>query len=223
MPRTIFVSLDLDLCSSNVQDAFVIAVEQQARERLQRLSALKRITPVDMTKLSKELNQQPNTTSEDLNGFIQSTPIYVTSLSSTENTNNNSTASKLDGNADPSLSTDVTSSEVFLTSSPIPNSSAQPEGSTDQKSNGSANEAAFWSAKSGLNDVRVSCLNDTQSENLAPAQQAEGRRLQDRRVSSPFQNGRTELLIGAEDNKLKTTAIIESNNNNQLGIDKEVR
>lgn len=35
-----------------VQDAFVIAVEQQARERLQRLSALKRITPIDMSQLS---------------------------------------------------------------------------------------------------------------------------------------------------------------------------
>uniref|UniRef100_A0A182JAP0 Uncharacterized protein n=1 Tax=Anopheles atroparvus TaxID=41427 RepID=A0A182JAP0_ANOAO len=32
-----------------VQDAFVIAVEQQARERLQRLSALKRITPTATT------------------------------------------------------------------------------------------------------------------------------------------------------------------------------
>lgn len=47
--------MDLDLCSSNVQDAFVIAVEQQARERLERLSALKRITPVDMTKLSQQV------------------------------------------------------------------------------------------------------------------------------------------------------------------------
>ncbi|CAH1970560.1 unnamed protein product [Acanthoscelides obtectus] len=47
-------AVDLDLCSSSVQDAFVIAVEQQARERLERLSALKRITPVDMTKLSQQ-------------------------------------------------------------------------------------------------------------------------------------------------------------------------
>lgn len=52
-------SLSLSLPSSTagelgnaVQDAFVIAVEQQARERLQRLSALKRITPVDMSQLS---------------------------------------------------------------------------------------------------------------------------------------------------------------------------
>ena len=41
--------------SSNVQDAFVIAVEQQARERLERLSALKKIKPVDMTKLSTQV------------------------------------------------------------------------------------------------------------------------------------------------------------------------
>lgn len=52
----IVAAVDLDLCSSNVQDAFVIAVEQQARERLERLSALKRITPVDMTKLSQQVH-----------------------------------------------------------------------------------------------------------------------------------------------------------------------
>ena len=42
--------------NSNVQDAFVIAVEKQARERLERLSALKKIKPVDMTKLSQQVN-----------------------------------------------------------------------------------------------------------------------------------------------------------------------
>ncbi|CAB3378822.1 Hypothetical predicted protein [Cloeon dipterum] len=74
--------LALDLAqNSNVQDAFVIAVEQQARERLERLSALKRIKPVDMTKLSQQLNQIPTTSSQqELNGFIESSPIYVTSL-----------------------------------------------------------------------------------------------------------------------------------------------
>lgn len=35
----------------------MIAVEQQSRERLERLSALKRITPVDMTKLSQQVNK----------------------------------------------------------------------------------------------------------------------------------------------------------------------
>eukprot|EP00093_Oithona_nana_P007550 07550.XXX_368565_369890_1 [CDS] Oithona nana genome sequencing. len=41
--------------NSQVQDAFVIAVEQQAKERLERLSALRRIKPVDMTKLSQQV------------------------------------------------------------------------------------------------------------------------------------------------------------------------
>lgn len=45
-----------------VQDAFVIAVEQQARERLQRLSALKRITPVDMSQLSIKVKTKERTT-----------------------------------------------------------------------------------------------------------------------------------------------------------------
>ena len=39
-----------------MQDAFVIAVEQQAKERLERLSALRRIKPVDMTKLSQQVH-----------------------------------------------------------------------------------------------------------------------------------------------------------------------
>lgn len=44
----------------------------------------------------------------------------------------------------------------------------------------------------------------------------------DRRSSSPFQNGRTELLIGNEENKVKTTAVVESNNN-KLGVEAENR
>ncbi|XP_026838287.1 uncharacterized protein LOC6550526 isoform X7 [Drosophila erecta] len=42
---------------NSVQDAFVIAVEEHARERLQRLAALNRVTPVDITQLSKKLLQ----------------------------------------------------------------------------------------------------------------------------------------------------------------------
>ncbi|XP_054713294.1 protein PALS1-like isoform X2 [Uloborus diversus] len=72
--------LALDLSrNSNVQDAFVIAVEQQARERLEKLSALKKIKPVDMTKLSQELNECANSTPE-LNGVIENNPIYVTTV-----------------------------------------------------------------------------------------------------------------------------------------------
>lgn len=48
----------LDLAQNgNVQDAYLIAVEQQARERLERLSALKKIKPVDMSKLSQQVTE----------------------------------------------------------------------------------------------------------------------------------------------------------------------
>jgi len=54
---TFFVVAAADFSSQqHVQDAFVIAVEQQARERLERLSELKRIKPVDMTKLSHQVS-----------------------------------------------------------------------------------------------------------------------------------------------------------------------
>ncbi|XP_052869006.1 uncharacterized protein LOC128274746 [Anopheles cruzii] len=75
-----------------VQDAFVIAVEQQARERLQRLSALKRITPVDMSQLSIKLNQQSQAkggATQDLSFLKEVSPIYVTSLSGNSVTGTN--------------------------------------------------------------------------------------------------------------------------------------
>ncbi|XP_053670270.1 uncharacterized protein LOC128720617 [Anopheles nili] len=75
-----------------VQDAFVIAVEQQARERLQRLSALKRITPVDMSQLSIKLNQQSQAkggATQDLSFLKEASPIYVTSLSGNSVTGTN--------------------------------------------------------------------------------------------------------------------------------------
>ena len=44
--------------NSHVQDAFVIAVEQQAKERLERLSALRKIKPVDMSTLSQQVRDK---------------------------------------------------------------------------------------------------------------------------------------------------------------------
>ncbi|XP_052742033.1 protein PALS1 isoform X6 [Bicyclus anynana] len=71
-----------DIGHNIIQDAFLIAVEEQARQRLQRLSALKRITPVDMSKLSVELNKRKRTQPEnkELNGYIANSTVYVTSI-----------------------------------------------------------------------------------------------------------------------------------------------
>ncbi|KAH8027188.1 hypothetical protein HPB51_003630 [Rhipicephalus microplus] len=87
--RIINEVLDLSESSSHVQEAFVIAVEQQARERLERLSALQRIRPVDMTKLSQELNAEersstPSSQQAGSNGLLllasEASPVYVASV-----------------------------------------------------------------------------------------------------------------------------------------------
>ncbi|XP_070853878.1 uncharacterized protein sdt isoform X6 [Drosophila suzukii] len=80
---------------NSVQDAFVIAVEEHARERLQRLAALNRVTPVDITQLSKKLQQTKSGTTtsqrQDLSFLNESTPIYVTSFTSNQITCSSST------------------------------------------------------------------------------------------------------------------------------------
>ncbi|XP_050508348.1 protein PALS1 isoform X2 [Diabrotica virgifera virgifera] len=209
------LAVDLDLCSSNVQDAFVIAVEQQARERLEKLSALKRITPIDMNKLSQQLNQTTST-GEELNGFIKNSPIYVTSLTATENINNNSTANKGQGGGSVlSTTTAVVAAnkDVITTSKQLPNGRGEPLG-------GLPTIDHLENSNKVPNDVRADVQNDLLKAGESPTQ---ARKLGDRRSSSPFQNGRTELLLAAEDNnKVKTTAIIESNNN-KLSIDLENR
>ena len=54
-----FLNLAKELAeNSHVQDAFVIAVEQQAKERLERLSALRKIKPVDMSTLSQQVSEE---------------------------------------------------------------------------------------------------------------------------------------------------------------------
>lgn len=81
--------------SSHVQDAFVIAVEQQAKERLERLSALRKIKPVDMTKLSQQLCDSPPSEHDQPN-TIYSAP--VSELGSTANLNKVTSSSSSQSN-----------------------------------------------------------------------------------------------------------------------------
>ncbi|XP_037935702.1 uncharacterized protein LOC119669758 isoform X2 [Teleopsis dalmanni] len=76
---------------NSVHDAFVIAVEEHARERLQRLAALNRVTPVDITQLSKKLQQTKGTQKQDLSFLNEASPIYVTSFTSNQITCSSST------------------------------------------------------------------------------------------------------------------------------------
>ncbi|XP_044254353.1 protein PALS1 isoform X3 [Tribolium madens] len=153
-----------------------------------------------MTKLSQQLNQQ-TTSSEELNGFINNTPIYVTSLTATENINNNPTGSSKSESGGGGGSVLSNTISVVATKEVAP------------KSLPNGHDTADYIVNKVANDVRAE---------VKDAPSLEVPHLGDRRSSSPFQNGRTELLIGAEDNKFKTTAIVESNNN-KLGVDAESR
>lgn len=214
--------MDLDLCSNNVQDAFVIAVEQQARERLERLSALKRITPIDMNKLSQQLNQTTSS-GEELNGFIKNSSIYVTSLTATGNLNNNSTANRAGGRGGGSV-LGTTTAVVAVNRDTVTTSKQLHNGREP------ANEllAKEPNVENTNNEVLAKVPNDvraaTQSELLNACESpVHSKKLGDRRSSSPFQNGRTELLLATDDNnKVRTTAIVESNNN-KLSVDLENR
>ncbi|XP_060869437.1 protein PALS1 isoform X1 [Metopolophium dirhodum] len=66
------VTTSIDSAGSDlgqVHDAFFIGIEDEAKERLERLAASKRITPVDITKLAHQLMRQLHPTAE-LNDFL---------------------------------------------------------------------------------------------------------------------------------------------------------
>ncbi|XP_044737039.1 protein PALS1 isoform X2 [Chrysoperla carnea] len=274
----------------------MIAVEQQARERLERLSALFRIKPVDINKLSQQLNQQSNSltstsarSTQETNGFIENSPIYVTSLPNTEPlvsnhvTSSSAASSALVNNVTSASSTTATVKNEIVVPAIVNSSSTQPNHSlsshhTSQlvdkvdatkspkspKSSSTQhtpptphhNKSQHQSPAANLKGPTTQATllqqnkipNSTTSSGIAASVPSPGlpgsgagvitqnnhttvtnnlnnnnnniqRPLSERRASSPFQNGRTEVLIGADDNKFKTTAIVE--NTTRLGVDCE--
>lgn len=162
-----------------------------------------------------QLNQQ-QTTSEELNGFINNSPIYVTSFTTPTEANNPTATTKQQYPV--AVSTTVTTSssgggDVVLT-----------QQFTECGGNGGV--VIVDNKQVVQNDVRVTGIRGGEQHHQLIANkenlEVTRRSTTDRRSSSPFQNGRTELLIGNEDNKVKTTAVVESNNN-KLGIETENR
>lgn len=155
-----------------------------------------------------QLNQQQSSSSapQELNGIIDNSPIYVTSLTSSEAFNNNApgaaTTVVTSSASDPSRKP---ATDIILTQKIAPH---------DSESAG----ASVSPASVEYSAIRASSVD-------AGLKPVETRALGDRRASSPFQNGRTEVLIGAEENKFKTIAVVENNNNNNnklpLGLDAE--
>ncbi|KAL7302714.1 hypothetical protein TKK_0004767 [Trichogramma kaykai] len=149
--------------TKGIEDAWVIAVERSARERLQKLTELRRIKPRDIQAI---LHQQ-----------ITEGSIASTSEEATDK--------------------DVTSSQITVTL-------ADKEGSTTtayvtKLSNGTVNNQGI--VKDSTQDPRANQLRKQTSsledpDLFSPVLQVGGVRNAERRASSPFQNGRTEVLIG---------------------------
>ncbi|XP_063894657.1 uncharacterized protein Sdt isoform X1 [Helicoverpa armigera] len=188
-----------DIGHNIIQDAFLIAVEEQARQRLQRLSALKRITPVDMSKLSVELNRRKRTQPEnrqELNGYIANSTVYVTSINE-----NGAIESK------PTISSPKAQPKS-LQAKPAPVIA----NGIDKKKDIIKEEEKVEPEKHEVDTsekVKVVCESDSGV-------------VVDRDISDAYSvarehlnNGRSEKLIGEQpDHRIRATAIVE---NNKLG------
>lgn len=111
----------------DIQDAYVIAVEDQARQRLEDLTSQHKIYPVDITKVHDTGNNELNT---ELNRLTERNPVYVTSKENihalagsseridSANNNTNKAKSDLDVSKTASSPNSIKSakSEIILTS-----------------------------------------------------------------------------------------------------------
>ncbi|XP_070161887.1 uncharacterized protein [Polyergus mexicanus] len=148
--------------AGRIRDAWVIAVERSARERLQKLTALKKIQPRDIQGiLHQQINDAVASTSED------------------------------------SAAKDVTNGQITVT---LPDKELGTNAFSAKLSNGTIPKGLAKEA-----DIRVEHVSQERKDVLEKQhsyeeanllQPVQGGRIGERRASSPFQNGRTEVLIG---------------------------
>ncbi|XP_067212291.1 uncharacterized protein sdt isoform X9 [Linepithema humile] len=148
--------------AGRIRDAWVIAVERSARERLQKLTALKKIQPRDIQAiLHQQINDAVASTSEE------------------------------------SASKDVTNGQITVT---LADKELGTNAFSAKLSNGTIPKGLGKEA-----DIRVENTSQERKDILEKQHSVEepnllqpvpSGRIGERRASSPFQNGRTEVLIG---------------------------
>ncbi|XP_051164787.1 uncharacterized protein LOC127283756 isoform X2 [Leptopilina boulardi] len=149
--------------AGRIRDAWVIAVERGARERLQKLSALRRIQPRDITILYQQISEGAASTSEGATEKDVSSSQITVTLSDKE--------------------PGTIAHPTKLSNGTIPKGIAKSQDSEDLKEHAKDQKDA--------SEKQQSCLDEPNL--LQPVQSS---RVGERRASSPFQNGRTEVLIG---------------------------
>ncbi|XP_057335332.1 uncharacterized protein LOC130674055 isoform X5 [Microplitis mediator] len=156
--------------ADRIRDAWVIALERGARERLQKLPALKKIKPRDIQAI---LHQQINEEISASTSKIE-TPI----IKDSNNTNSHITVTLADGQP-------VNRTPPKLSNGTVPKSI-----SNDDNNDLLINKDDHYINKEVLEKQR------NHSEELKLLHPSLTAKLGERRSSSPFQNGRTEVLIG---------------------------
>ncbi|XP_036139906.1 MAGUK p55 subfamily member 5-A isoform X2 [Monomorium pharaonis] len=148
--------------AGRIRDAWVIAVERGARERLQKLTALKKIQPRDIQAiLHQRINDAVASTSED------------------------------------STSKDVSNGQITVT---LADKELGPNAFSTKLSNGTIPKGLRKEAEIRVENIsqerRGTLEKQPSYEEPNLLQPVQTGRIGERRSSSPFQNGRTEVLIG---------------------------
>ncbi|KAG5336107.1 MPP5 protein, partial [Acromyrmex heyeri] len=169
--------------SGRIRDAWVIAVERNARERLQKLTALQKIQPRDIHSILHQRVCKNETQSHR----------YITDHFSLLFQTINSVAST----SEDSTSKDVSNGQITVT---LADKELETNSFSTKLSNGTIPKGLGKEA-----DIRVENTSQERKDSLEKQHSCEetnllqpiqSGRIGERRSSSPFQNGRTEVLIG---------------------------
>ncbi|KAK0161315.1 hypothetical protein PV327_009798 [Microctonus hyperodae] len=151
--------------ADRIRDAWVIALERGARERLQKLPALKKIQPRDIQAiLHQQIREESASTSSGITSKKDVTNGHITvTLADEQPTNQNISPIKL--------------------------------------SNGTVPKGIIVKDDNVIDSNKIERKEILEKQRSQPEEQkllqpVESNRLNERRASSPFQNGRTEVLIG---------------------------
>ncbi|XP_033207535.1 MAGUK p55 subfamily member 5-A isoform X2 [Belonocnema kinseyi] len=173
--------------AGNINDAWVIAVERGAKERLQKLSDFKRIQPRDITVLYQQISEGAASSSEGATEKDVSSSQITVTLSDKE--------------------PGTIAHPAKLSNGTVPKGIAKDFNEEDLKEAAKAPK----DQKDAL-EKQQSCPDEPIL--LIPVQSS---RFGERRASSPFQNGRTEVLIGESEGgprspRGSTSSAINDNN-----------
>ncbi|XP_046802405.1 streptococcal hemagglutinin-like [Lucilia cuprina] len=205
---------------NSVQDAFVIAVEEHARERLQRLAALNRVTPVDITQLSKKLQQTkggaPSTQKQDLSFLNEASPIYVTSFNSNHTACNSTTLTTASTSATAGLISATTITPTAIASTATNASSVKSTQQTTQQqppsNNSSSSGGGTITAATAGGSSSSSSKQTTISNNTTTGTGITG----DRNVNNNYQqvalSGTTATAAVSTSNNTNNTSILTNHN-----------